>query len=219
MRAFEFRGRRYESDESGFPHDSQKWDEDFAREAAVGTGIAGSLSEFHWGVISLIRDRLAVTGKCPRVRDIRRAQHLHIACLKRLFPTGYLRGAYRLADVACGDWEIYRSSFPKNRPTKVSSLLRRATYRVDILGFLVDPSEWDEGYAISRAGEMKMVQELTEVHWKIIGFLRACFLRDGKIPTVGDTCEANGISTEDIERLFPDGYRHGAVKIAGLPSR
>lgn len=183
------------------------------------TGISGTLSDSHWSVIGLIRNSLVVTGKCPKVYDICKACRLRILDMKQLFPAGYLRGACKLAGVSYTDWAIRSSPRAGHGPTHLSPSLRKRIYRVDITGFLVDPSEWDEEYAICKAEEMNMPQELTDAHWRIIGFLRDRFEKGGEVPTVYDTCEANGIAVEELEGLFPDGYRRGAVKLAGLPSR
>jgi tRNA 2-thiouridine synthesizing protein E len=34
-----------------------------------------------------------------------------------------------------------------------------------------------------------------------------------------ETCEATDLDIAELERLFPDGYHRGAVKIAGLRLR
>ena len=83
-------------------------------------------------------------------------------------------------------------------------------------GFLVDPSEWDEDFAVFKCHEMKIPTPLTEKHWNIIRYLRAQFAENGKIPTVCETCTANRIDIADLGELFPDGYNRGALKIAGL---
>jgi tRNA 2-thiouridine synthesizing protein E len=89
---------------------------------------------------------------------------------------------------------------------------------VDIHGFLIDPSEWDEDYVVFKAIEMKM-PALTDDHWKIISFIRNRFEETGKVPTVYETCEENQIELEGLEALFPDGYHRGVVKISGLRVR
>ncbi len=50
----------------------------------------------------------------------------------------------------------------------------------------------------------------------MIQFLRKHHAATGLVPTVYETCNANGLELEDLEQLFPDGYERGAVKIAGL---
>ncbi|HDS01083.1 MAG TPA: hypothetical protein ENO22_06335 [candidate division Zixibacteria bacterium] len=58
--------------------------------------------------------------------------------------------------------------------------------------------------------------KLSERHWQIIHYLRDRFAKKNEIPTVYETCEDNKIDLDDLERLFPDGYHRGAVKISGL---
>ena len=93
------------------------------------------------------------------------------------------------------------------------------TYLVDQYGFLMKASEWDEDYAIRKAEEMKMPGMLSDKHWQIIHFLREQYKRTGVVPTVYDCCESNNIELEDMEKLFPDGYQRGAVKLSGLRVR
>jgi tRNA 2-thiouridine synthesizing protein E len=93
------------------------------------------------------------------------------------------------------------------------------TYVVDARGFLADPRTWDEDYARCKAEELGMWRGLTEQHWKIIRFLRDQFERNGTVPTIYETCEANNVELEDLEHLFPTGYHRGAVKLAGLRVR
>ena len=89
---------------------------------------------------------------------------------------------------------------------------------MDIRGFLIDPSEWDEDYAVFKALEMKM-PGLDEDHWEIISFIRKRYEETGIVPTVHEVCENKQIEIETLESLFPDGYHRGAVKIAGLRIR
>jgi tRNA 2-thiouridine synthesizing protein E len=94
------------------------------------------------------------------------------------------------------------------------------TYTVDVRGFLVDPDEWDGCYAVCKAFDLKIPGgKLTREHWRIIRFLRESFRKNKYVPPVYETCEKNGIGLEELERLFPDGYHRGAVKIAGLRVR
>jgi tRNA 2-thiouridine synthesizing protein E len=50
-------------------------------------------------------------------------------------------------------------------------------------------------------------------------FLRQRFATNNIVPTVYETCEANHIELEELQRLFPDGYHRGAVKLGGLRVR
>ena len=60
------------------------------------------------------------------------------------------------------------------------------------------------------------VGRLTEEHWRVLRFLRDGFARTGVVPTIYESCDANGLELDDLERLFPDGYHRGVVKLAGL---
>jgi len=219
MATFKFRNENYEVDEDGFLRNPAQWDENFAEGMAPMLGISEKLNESQWSVISFIRDRVSRTGICPSVYQVCKAHRLRLADLKILFPSGYMRGACKLAGLTYREDPFQPSWLPRERLTSVSVPLGERTYHVDIRGFLVDHAEWDEEYAVYKSQEMKMPQGLTEEHWKIIGFLRKRFEKDGKVPTAYETCEANQMEIEDLERLFPDGYHRGAVKIAGLRAR
>jgi tRNA 2-thiouridine synthesizing protein E len=94
--------------------------------------------------------------------------------------------------------------------------MTQKSYRIDIWGFLLDPDEWDDRFALLKAHEMKLPGGLTNEHWGVLRFLRQEYYRTRGVPTVPQTCEAFGIDLDELERLFPDGYHRGAVKIAGL---
>ena len=89
-------------------------------------------------------------------------------------------------------------------------------YRVNAFGFLVDATEWDEDFATNKAREMKMSGGLSERHFEIIQFLRRSHAMGQVVPSVSECCDALGIELDELERLFPDGYVRGALKIAGL---
>jgi len=218
MATIEFEGKAYEVDERGFLLHPEQWDENFARGLAPLVGILSGLTNEHWRIIAFIRSTFAETGRCPMVHVIGKDCGLKLADLKRLFPSGYLRGACKLAGLTYLEEEVHSSWLPTQRMTKVTTALADRTYRVNIWGFLIDPSEWDEEYAVLRAREMKM-PELTQKHWSVIRFLREQFQRTGAMPTVHQTCEANNLEIEELGALFPDGYNRGAVKIAGLRAR
>ncbi len=218
MATIEFEGKAYEVDEGGFLLHPEQWDENFAKGMAPLVGILSGLTNEHWCIITFIRNTLAETGRCPMVHEIGKDCGMKLADLKRLFPSGYLRGACKLAGLTYFEEEVHSSWLPTQRMTKVTTALAERTYRVNIWGFLINPSEWDEEYAVFRAREMKM-PDLTQRHWSIIRFLREQFQKTGAVPTVHQTCEANNLEIEELGILFPDGYNRGAVKIAGLRVR
>jgi len=211
-------GRSYEVDLEGFLVDPAAWDEAFAQDLAPAVGIRGALTGEHWDVIRAIRKGVRETGRCPLVYQACRMTGLDVAGMKRLFPAGYLRGACRLAGLTFKDGylgtAVDRGSLPD-----ATAALGDKVYRVDVRGFLIDPYDWDEGYAEHKAFELKMAGGLTARHWQIVHSLRSSYERDHEVPNLYDTCEANVIDLEELERLFPDGFHRGALKIAGLRVR
>ena len=145
---------------------------------------------------------------------------------KKLFPKGYLRGACKLAGITYRD-RLVNYYGERGQVTKFRAEpgvppqpeLREKVYRIDVFGFLVDPSEWDENFATSRAHDMKIPGGLSDKHWRIIQYLRDRLEKDGSVPRVFECCEANQIELDELERLFPDGYHRGALRIAGLRVR
>ncbi len=205
-------------DSEGFLLNPDDWTKEFAKATAPLTGIQGGLTPSHWSVINHIRKSFEESGTCPLVYELCKAENLRLADLKRLFPSGYLRGACRLAGLTYREEVAHEAWLPRTRLTKANSLEDRV-YRINIRGFLVDPSEWDENYAVYKFREMKIPGNPTDKHWEIIHFLRKQYKKTGRVPTVYETCEANGLELEDLASLFPDGYHRGAVKIAGLKLR
>jgi len=211
-----FLGKTYEVDGTGFLTDFRNWDEDFARGLAVETGVKGALTDKHWQVIRFIRNTVSEHRQCPLVYVTCRANGLRLRDLQQLFPTGYLRGACRLAGVTYKEGFL---NFWLPEPEKAAAIKIDKIYRVDVRGFLADPADWDDQFAVCKAHELKMTEPLTPMHWQIISYLRGHYLKTGVLPTVYDTCTDNRLELEELERLFPDGYHRGAVKIAGLKAR
>ncbi len=218
MPTLETETKTFEIDEQGFLVDPQKWEADFARAMAPELGIVGGLTDDHWCVITYIRNQYMKTRQCPMVHEMGKNCGLRLATLKRLFPTGYLRGACKLAGLTYSEEGVHSSWLPAVRMTAVKIPLPERVYRVNYRGFLLYPEDWDEEYAVFKAREMG-IQELTQEHWQVLKFLRKQFVDTGRIPTVYETCEENGLQLEDLERLFPSGYHRGAVKISGLRQR
>jgi TusE/DsrC/DsvC family sulfur relay protein len=220
MNTFSSKGKMYRVDSEGFLADYDTWDENFAEAMASEAKIPGHLTPEHWKVLRFIRETFKQTGACPLVYQTCKANGLHLKDLKRLFPAGYLRGACKLSGIT------YRERLVDYYGEKGSEFqeaarpgLKEKVYRVNVQGFLIDPTEWDENFAIHKAQEMKMKEGLTDRHWEIIHFLREYSRQNGTVPTLFETCETNQIELEELEILFPDGYHRGAVKIAGLKAR
>ena len=86
---------------------------------------------------------------------------------------------------------------------------------VDEEGFLINPNDWSEDIAAELAREVG-INALTELHWKVVRFMREDFKEKGQIPTIRRIKNAGGVSTKDIYTLFPDGPAKKAAFIAGL---
>jgi tRNA 2-thiouridine synthesizing protein E len=215
---FTFRGKTYQVSWEGFLLDPGQWDQDFAEGMAPKAGISPGLTEEHWDVIRYIRDTFEEQGICPPVYQTCRAKGLHLKDLQRLFPSGYQRGACKLAGITYKEGYLEHSWLPKPAE-ELSTVPPEKVYHVDVRGFLVDAEEWDEQFAAAKAFEMKVPGKLTDRHWQIIYFLRNSYRNNDAVPTIYETCEANHLEIEELERLFPDGYHRGAVKIAGLRAR
>jgi tRNA 2-thiouridine synthesizing protein E len=212
-RSIQLGNRSYEINEDDFLENPYTWDENFAERMTDSVNIPGELTPSHWKVINFIRGTFTRTGRCPAVYQTLKGLDLRLKDLKKLFPTGYLRGACKLAGVNYMAQLFHPVWLVEKGEARV---LERKVYRVDAQGFLIDPSEWDESFALFKSDELKMPVSLTDEHWRIIRYLRERFEQNGTVPTVYETCEDNKLMIEDLERLFPDGYHRGAVKISGL---
>jgi len=213
---FNYEGRKYEVDSQGFLLDFDCWDENFAKGMASQVKILRGLTKEHWDVIHSIRNAFKKMGRCPLIYETCGRNVLRLKDLERLFPAGYLRGACKLAGISSRVGHLGLDFHPAGLPGAISFMESyNKTYEVDVRGFLVNPDQWDEYYAAHRAYEMKL-GKLTDAHWKIIRFLRNSCEKSGKIPSVYDTCKENQIDINQLERLFPDGYHRGAIKISGL---
>lgn len=218
MSTFTFQEISYEIDNQQFLINSRSWDENFTEGMADQLGMP-KLTKDHWDVIKAIRSSYRETGRCPIVYETCRQCGLRLADLKSLFPSGYLRGACRLAGITYKEAYLGQRYIPQTAED-LNVISASKSYSVDVRGFLINPEEWDEYYAIFRAYDMKIPGgRLTEDHWQIINFLRDNYKATNEVPTVYETCEKNGIDLDRLERLFPDGYHRGAVKIAGLRVR
>ena len=221
MGIFNYKDKDYEVDSNNFLLDFNQWDENFAEGMALQLKIPHGLIKEHWDVIHSIRNTFQEMGRCPLVYEICRMNGLRIQDLRKLFPTGFLRGACKLAGITSRIGHLGPAYDPISLPDTTSFMESyNKTYEVDVRGFLVNPDQWDEYYAVYKAYDMKIHGgKLTDKHWQIIRFLRESYEKNDEIPTIYETCEVNQIDIEKLEQLFPDGYHRGAVKIAGLRMR
>ncbi|MBA4392038.1 MAG: sulfurtransferase TusE [Desulfobacca sp.] len=218
MDTFSYKGKVYEVDSMNFLMNSNDWDENFAEGLAPQAGIPLGLTNEHWEVIKTIRKYFIEEGDFPNIYETCSTCGFRIPEMRKLFPHGYWRGACKLAGVI--SWggplgPVFHSINLSEMKPFIEAYDK--TYEIDVRGFLINPDDWDEYYAVYRAYEMKIHDgKLSDRHWTIIKFLRESFQQKREIPTIYETCEANQIDLEELEHLFPDGYHRGAVKLAGL---
>ena len=81
-------------------------------------------------------------------------------------------------------------------------------------GFIKDPDDWDEELAALLATECGL-DNLSEVHWRVLRFLRGYYLHHGRAPLNRQLKEGVGLSVMELERLFPGGIRQGCRRLAG----
>jgi TusE/DsrC/DsvC family sulfur relay protein len=218
MAILSYKGKSYEVDSNNFLLDFDQWDSDFAEGMALELNMPHGLTKEHWDIIYFIHNTFKETGRCPLVYETCQRSGFRLKQLRNLFPTGYLRGACKLAGMSSKAGQLGPAYQPSGLPP-ISSFMKSydKTYVVDVRGFLVNPDEWDEQYAIYQAYDMKINDgKLTDKHWQIIRFLRESYDSKKRVPTVYETCEANEIDIEELERLFPGGYHRCLIKIAGL---
>lgn len=213
-----FMGKSYEVDHLGFLINPDNWDESFAEASAASAHINPPLSEDHWRVIRFIRDTYKKSRRCPIIYSTCKELSLNLKELRELFPTGYQRGACRIAGLSYREAEFPFNVWFKSPGESIHPQIEKI-YRIDSDGFLVDPDEWDRSFANTKARELKMQFPLTDEHWNVIDAIRKVYARTGVVPNVYETCLANNLELADLERLFPDGYHRGAIKLAGLRLR
>ncbi len=216
MQTLERKNKTYVLDDDGFLANPGQWDEDFVEAMAPALGITGGLTASHWDVLKFIREAYLETGSCPIVHKTCRAHKLKLKDLQSLFPSGYQRGACKLAGVSFMTGGVTAPFYATPETPSEPALLDKKVYRVNVHGFLIDPDEWDEDFAIFKARDLQMDKPLSEMHWRIITYMRSEYKKNDEIPTVYATCEAMGIDVDEFAELFPTGYHRGAVKIAGL---
>jgi tRNA 2-thiouridine synthesizing protein E len=91
----------------------------------------------------------------------------------------------------------------------------------DQLGYLLDPSDWDEQVALVMAEREGIV--LGDDHWQMIHFVRDWFADRRSVPEARwlpkamkqQLGEEKG-TRRYLHRLFPHGYGPGLCKIAGM---
>jgi tRNA 2-thiouridine synthesizing protein E len=207
-----FNGKIYTLDKDGFLYPSDQWDEKFAEGMATKLGISGGLTEKHWSFISYLRNKFIDEKSVPVVVIACKDNNLRLHEFKNLFPTGYHRGACKIAGI---NYE-FMYKFNMWLTFETAPVLKNM-YKMTPLGFLENFNDWDERFASLIASKWDLPEGLTDQHQTIIAYLREFYRNNKNIPTLIETCKANNISLDELGDLFPEGYRRGACRIAGLP--
>jgi tRNA 2-thiouridine synthesizing protein E len=175
-------------------------------------GIHGGLTEDHWKFIQYLRDKFLNEKTVPVVVLACADNNLRLGELRALFPTGYHRGACKIAGINFAfmvDTNIWL--------TYETAPAVEAEHKVNDLGFLKDFETWNERFSHWVVRNWELSEGLTEKHWDIIRYMRDFYDTAGSIPSIYEVCKTNNISLDDLGKLFPAGYRRGLCRAAGLP--
>ncbi|MHC5078966.1 MAG: TusE/DsrC/DsvC family sulfur relay protein, partial [Planctomycetota bacterium] len=208
-----------------------QWDEMFAEGMARQLGIPGGLTEAHWEFIRYLRHKFLEEKTVPLVVHACMENKLRLNKFMALFPTGYFRGACKIAGLNfdfmadTNLWVTYENIPPVPSATPPPGEVhapplpeeRKPEQEVSPLGYLDDFNQWNEAFADWVAEEWNLPGGLTERHWEIIRFLREYYEANWNIPTIIRTCRSQNLDLEEFGKLFPQGYRRGACRAAGLP--
>jgi tRNA 2-thiouridine synthesizing protein E len=212
LKSATFNTKSYTLDDHGFLDPPNQWDENFAEGMANQLGIREGLTQEHWQVIHYLRQKFLEEMTVPVVVTACIQNSMKLSRLKALFPSGYHRGACRIAGInyhfmyETNYWLTYETG----RPMK-------ARYPLDDLGFLEAFEEWDDDFVDFIVDKVNLSSRVTEEHRKVLSYLREYYGRHRNIPLVYETCSANSLTHDDLQKLFPEGYRRGACRMAGLP--
>jgi tRNA 2-thiouridine synthesizing protein E len=98
-RTITFNEKTYSLDEHGFLFPPEQWDENFANGMAETLEIYGGMTEKHWAFIRYLRKKFIEEETVPVVVIACAENKLRLREFKRLFPTGYHRGACKIAGI------------------------------------------------------------------------------------------------------------------------
>lgn len=87
---------------------------------------------------------------------------------------------------------------------------------VDEDGFIQELDKWSEKVAEDLA-KTENAHPMGEDHWKLVNYLRDYYLNYGICPPIRMLTKQNGMTLQEVYKLFPTGPAKGACKIAGAP--
>jgi tRNA 2-thiouridine synthesizing protein E len=212
MNTIAFRDKKYQLDDYGFLDPPDQWNVDFAEGMAKMVGVTGGLTERHWDFIHYLRHKFLDEKSVPVLVTACAENKMRLSELRSLFPTGYHRGACKIAGInyqfmyETNYWLTYETAPPA-----------KSRYELDQLGFLQEYADWDEDFVELALSQREPPTTPTARHRQVVRYLRDFYAANRTIPTVFETCSQNDLSLEELKELFPDGYRRGACRTAGLP--
>lgn len=212
MSTVTFKHKTYQLDDHGFLDPPEQWDESFADGMAKMVGVSGGLTDRHWQFVRYLRHKFLTENTVPVLVIACADNEMRLSELRSLFPTGYHRGACKVAGInyqfmyETNYWLTYETAPPA-----------QPRYKLDPLGFLEDYAQWDEDFVELALAQRNPPTAPTERHLQIVRYLRDYYAVNRTIPTVYETCSATDSTLDELRELFPAGYRRGACRIAGLP--
>jgi len=102
------------------------------------------------------------------------------------------------------------------RSRALRTVAGRSVY-FDDEGFFWEPDDWTEAAAEELARESG-IDRLDAVQWRVLRFLRQYYGYHGRAPMNRELKSGTELSLAELERLFPDGIKLGARRLAGLPN-
>ncbi len=103
------------------------------------------------------------------------------------------------------------------RPGKQARRIAGREIVFDEEGFFNDYYDWSEEAFKVLAAESGMTL-ISVQHWKVIRFLREFYAHNGRSPLNHQLREGTGLGALEMQRLFPEGIKLGARRLAGLPN-
>lgn len=85
---------------------------------------------------------------------------------------------------------------------------------LDEEGYLIDPSDWNQGFTEQRARDAGI--QLIDQHWHLIEIIRDKYMRLGALPPMRSVCKSVGLDKQLLKQQF--GSCLNLWKMAGLPN-
>jgi tRNA 2-thiouridine synthesizing protein E len=84
-------------------------------------------------------------------------------------------------------------------------------------GFFTDFEDWSVAVFEMKAEESG-ISPVTDLHRRVVRFFRDYYAYNGRAPLNRELREGISMSVLELERLFPEGIKKGARRLAGLPN-